>query len=149
KPQYDEGEMDESSLSLAAMEEELKPQIIETFKMITKAHKKLAKVQEDRREALSKTKEIPKRLNDNYRKGKTELDDLMQSVRLNIYRAEQLIEQLYNMNRKVLGLEGQIMRHAVNCGVAREEFLDKWAGNEVNPRWMLGVAKLPAKGWKK
>ncbi|TAL40295.1 MAG: RNA polymerase sigma factor RpoD [Alphaproteobacteria bacterium] len=149
KPVYDEGELDESSLSLAAMEEELKPQIIETFKMITKAHKKLAKVQEDRREALAKTKEIPKRLNDNYRKCKVELVDLMQSVRLNIYRSEQLIEQLYNMNRKVMGLEGQIMRHAVGMGVGREDFLDKWAGNETNPRWVANVGKLPGKGWKK
>jgi RNA polymerase primary sigma factor len=148
KPAFDEAE-DESSLSLAAMEEELKPQVIETFKMITKAHKKLAKVQEDRREALAKTKEIPKRLNDNYRKCRVELVDLMQSVRLNVYRSEQLIEQLYNMNRKTLGLEGQVMRHAVACGVTREDFLDKWAGNENNPRWFLGVAKLPGKGWKK
>ncbi|MEZ0262750.1 MAG: RNA polymerase sigma factor RpoD [Alphaproteobacteria bacterium] len=148
KPVFDEAE-DESSLSLAAMEEELKPQVIETFKMITKAHKKLAKVQEDRREALAKTKEIPKRLNDNYRKCRVELVDLMQSVRLNVYRSEQLIEQLYNMNRKTLGLEGQVMRHAVACGVTREDFLDKWAGNESNPRWFLGVAKLPGKGWKK
>ncbi|HYD17734.1 MAG TPA: RNA polymerase sigma factor RpoD [Patescibacteria group bacterium] len=148
KPVYDEAE-DESSLSLAAMEEELKPQIIEKFKMITKAHKKLAKVLEDRREALEKTKEIPKRLNESYRRSKAELVELMQSVRLNVYRSEQLIEQLYNMNRKTLGLEGQIMRHAVSCGVGREDFLEKWAGNENNPRWMTNVVKLPGKGWKK
>ena len=148
KPVYDEAE-DESSLSLAAMEEELKPQIIEKFKMITKAHKKLAKVLEDRREALEKTKEIPKRLNESYRRCKAELVELMQSVRLNVYRSEQLIEQLYNMNRKTLGLEGQIMRHAVACGVGREDFLEKWAGNENNPRWFTNVAKLPGKGWKK
>jgi len=140
---------DESSLSLAAMEEELKPQIIETFKMITKTHKKLAKIIEERREALETTKEVPKRINDNYRKCKTELVDLMQSVRLNVYRSEQLIEQLYTMNRKVLGLEGQIMRLAVAEGVGREDFLDKWSGNETNQRWMANVAKLPGKGWKK
>jgi RNA polymerase primary sigma factor len=145
----DDGDMDESSLSLAAMEEELKPQIIDTFKQITKAYKKLAKIQEDRREALEKTKEVPKRLNDNYRKCRIELVDLMQSVRLNIYRSEQLIEQLYNMNRKMLGMEGQIMRLAVGAGVSREDFLEKWQGHETNPRWFANVAKLPAKGWKK
>jgi RNA polymerase primary sigma factor len=73
----------------------------------------------------------------------------MQSVKLNVYRSEQLIEQLYTMNRRVLGLEGQVMRHAVAAGVSREEFLDKWHGQEVNPRWMANVAKLTAKGWKK
>jgi len=140
---------DESSLSLAAMEEELKPQIIETFKMITKAHKKLTKVQEERRLTLESSKDLPKRLVDNYRKARADLIDLMQSVRLNIYRSEQLIEQLYNMNRKMLGFEGQIMRLAVDCGVSRESFLEQWAGNEVNQRWMANVAKLSGKGWKK
>jgi RNA polymerase primary sigma factor len=140
---------DESSLSLAAMEEELKPQIIETFKLITKAHKKLTKVQEERRLALETSKDLPKRLVDNYRKARADLIDLMQSVRLNIYRSEQLIEQLYNMNRKMLGFEGQIMRLAVDCGVSRESFLEQWPGNEVNPRWMGNVIKLPGKGWKK
>ncbi len=148
-PKVVEEDMDETSLSLAAMEEELKPQIIEKFKMITRAHKKLSKVLEDRREALEKTKEIPKRLNESYRKSKIELVDLMQSVRLNIYRSEQLIEQLYNMNRKAVGLEGQIMRHAVACGVGREDFLEKWQGNETNQRFIGNVAKLPGKGWKK
>jgi RNA polymerase primary sigma factor len=137
---------DESSLSLAAMEEELKPQIIETFKMITKAHKKLTKIQEERNTILETSKEVPKRVADNYRKARAELIDLMQSVRLNVYRSEQLIEQLYTMNRKVMGLEGQIMRHAVSAGVSREEFLERWAGNEANQRWMLGVVKLPSKG---
>ena len=145
----DDGDDDESSLSLAAMEEELKPQIIETFKLITKAHKKLTKVQEERRLALESSKDLPKRLVDNYRKARVDLIDLMQSVRLNIYRSEQLIEQLYNMNRKMLGFEGQIMRLAVDCGVSRESFLDNWGGNELNPRWLGNVAKLPGKGWKK
>ena len=145
----DDSDDDESSLSLAAMEEELKPQIIETFKMITKAHKKLTKVQEERRLALEKSKDLPKRLVDNYRKARVDLIDLMQSVRLNIYRSEQLIEQLYNMNRKMLGFEGQIMRLAVDCGVSRESFLENWGGNELNPRWLGNVAKLPGKGWKK
>ena len=148
KPAVVEDE-DESSLSLAAMEEELKPQIIETFKMITKAHKKLVKVQEEREAALQESKDLPKRLVENYRKARAELIDLMQSVRLNVYRSEQLIEQLYTMNRKVMGLETQVMRLAVGAGVSREEFLDKWPGNEVNPKWIANVAKLPGKGWKK
>jgi RNA polymerase primary sigma factor len=150
KPAEEEGEMDETSLSMAAMEAELKPQVIETFKTITKAHKKLAKVQEERRLALKETKEIPKRLQDSYRKCKTELVDLMQSVRLNVHRSEQLIDQLYSMNRKLIGHEGQIMRMAVACGVGREPFLEQWqGGGEHDPRWMTKVSKLTAKGWKK
>ncbi len=150
KPAEEEGEMDETSLSMAAMEEELKPQVIETFKAITKAHKKLAKVQEERRLVLEETKEIPKRLQDSYRRCKIELVDLMQSVRLNVYRSEQLIDQLYSMNRKLINLEGQIMRLAVACGVGREDFLKQWqGGTEPHIRWMAKVTKLPGKGWKK
>jgi RNA polymerase primary sigma factor len=151
KPAEEEGEMDETSLSMAAMEAELKPQVIETFKSITKAHKKLAKVLEERRLALKETKEIPKRLNDSYRRCKIELVDLMQSVRLNAHRSEQLIDQLYSMNRKLIGHEGQIMRMAVASGIGRDAFLVQWhgGGGESDPRWMTKVAKLTAKGWKK
>jgi len=150
KPAEEEGEMDETSLSMAAMEEELKPQVIETFKNITKAHKKLAKVQEDRRLALEETKEIPKRLQDSYRKCKIELVDLMQSVRLNVYRSEQLIDQLYSMNRKLINLEGQIMRMAVADGVGREDFLKQWqGGSEPYAKFIAKVSKLTTKGWKK
>ncbi len=146
----DADDLDESNLSLAAMEEELKPQVIETFKAITKAHKKMAKAQEERRGLLDAGKEVPKRVQDNWRKSRVALVDLMQSVRLNVYRSEQLIDQLYTMNRKLIGFEGQIMRMAVDCGVSREEFLKQWqGGGDVDPRWMTKVGKLSGKGWKK
>ena len=148
KPQQGDDD-DESSLSLAAMEEELTPQIIETFKMITKAYKKFSKAQEERYNLRSEGKDIPKRVNDNHRKSRTELIDLMQSIKLNVYRSEQLIDQLYSMNRRILSLEGQIMRMAVDCGVSRAGFLKEWTGNESDPKWFARVGKLSTKGWKK
>jgi RNA polymerase primary sigma factor len=72
---------------------------------------------------------------------KSELVDLMQSIKLNVYRSEQLIEQLYTMNRKVMGLEGQIMRLAVDCGVGREDFLEKWQAGDTSPRWAASEFK--------
>ncbi|MCK4945043.1 MAG: RNA polymerase sigma factor RpoD [Alphaproteobacteria bacterium] len=150
KPIEDDGDVDEGNLSLAAMETELKPQVIETFKTITRAHRKLTKVLEDRRQVLEKTGEIPKRMQNNYRKCKIEIVNLMQSVRLNITRSEQLIDQLYSMNRKLIGHEGQIMRMAVASGVGREDFLRKWrGGGENDPQWMTKIQKLTGKGWKK
>ena len=150
KPIEDDGDVDEGNLSLAAMETELKPQVIETFKTITRAHRKLTKVLEDRRQVLEKTGEIPKRIQNNYRKCKIEIVNLMQSVRLNITRSEQLIDQLYSMNRKLIGHEGQIMRMAVASGVGREDFLRKWrGGGENDPQWMTKIQKLTGKGWKK
>ncbi len=143
------GDMDEDNPSLAAMEEELKPQVLDIFKKINGAYKKLQKVQEQRLEFTSKNKDIPDRLAQNYRRVRHELVDLMQSIRLNNAKIEQMVEQLYGMNRKLMGLEGQFMRLACDCGVKREEFLQEYSGQDIDVRWMTRVAKLPGKGWKK
>lgn len=148
EPVVVEEEVDETNLSLAAMEDELKPRVIEAFKEISKIYKKLHKTQEERMALLSSNKEVPKRVADNYRRYKAELVDLMQSVKLNPVKSDHLIEQLYLMNRRAMGLEGQIMRMAVACGVKREDFLEKFVGSENDPRWMTKVAKH-GKGWKK
>lgn len=145
-----EEDVDESNLSIAAMEEELKPQVIKVFKEITKAHKKLAKLQEERLVYVDRKEEVPKKLANSFRKVRHELVELMQSVRLNAYRSEQLVKQLYDMNRKVIGLEGQIMRLAVQSGVKRQTFIEQWQlDGEINLKWLNRVAKLPAKSWKK
>jgi len=148
--QTSEEDVDESNLSIAAMEEELKPQVIKVFKDITKAHKKLAKLQEERLVYIDNKEEIPKKVLNAYRKARHELVELMQSVRLNAYRSEQLVKQLYDMNKKVIGLEGQIMRLAVQSGVKRQTFIEQWQlDGEINLQWLGRVSKLPAKSWKK
>ena len=144
-----DAEGDENNPSLAAMEEELKPQVLETFKKINTTYKKLQKILEQRLEYTDKGKEIPDKLASSYRKVKIELVDLMQSIRLNANKIEQMVEQLYGMNRKLISHEGQFMRMAVDCGVGREDFLQNYYGNEIDPRWMLKIVKLPGKGWKK
>ncbi len=142
-------DLDEGNLSMAAMEEELKPQVIKIFKNITKAHKKLVKAQDNRRKYIEAKEEIPKRTQTAYRKARNELIGLMQSVRLNAFRSEQLVNQLYSMNRKLIGFEGRVMRMAVDCGVKREEFITEWQeGGASKPRWMARVSKLKGKGWK-
>jgi len=148
--QTSEEDVDESNLSIAAMEEELKPQVIKVFKEITKAHKKLAKLQEERLVYIDNKEEIPKKVLNAYRKARHELVELMQSVRLNAYRSEQLVKQLYDMNKKVIGLEGQIMRLAVQSGVKRQTFIEQWQlDGEINLQWLGRVSKLSAKSWKK
>ena len=142
-------EGDENNPSLAAMEEELKPQVLETFKKINNAYKKLQKILEQRLEFTEKGKEIPDKLAQSYRKIKIELVDLMQSIRMNANKIERMVEQLYGMNRKLITHEGQFMRMAVDCGVSREDFLENYYGNEIDPRWMIKIAKMPGKGWKK
>ncbi len=63
----------------------------------------------------------------------------MKDVRLNKARVEQLVEQLYDKNKRLLGLEGKLMRMATDCGVPRAEFLKYHQGRELDPRWVSRV----------
>ena len=145
----DEDEDDEVQLSLTAMEAELLPQVLKVFSEIQKTYKKMQKVQQVRLEALQKGKDPDSKTNEKYLKLKKEMVDHMNSVHLNNSRIEQLIERLYTMNRDLVGIEGRIMRLAVDCGVDRGQFLDEYYGSELDPKWVKNVAKLKGKGWDK
>ncbi|QQG37278.1 MAG: RNA polymerase sigma factor RpoD [Micavibrio aeruginosavorus] len=140
---------EEGGISLSAMELELLPQVTETFGKIQKTYKKLRKVQTERMEFTSKSKEPPPALNKKYDGVKQEMVELMNEVRLNNARIDQLIDRLYKANRELVSLEGGLMRMAVDCGVKREDFIEQYFGNEQNPRWGANIAKLKGKGWPK
>jgi len=143
----DDEESDEVNPSLTAMEEKLKPQVIETFKNISKTYKKLYKTQMERITYAQKGEDSPDKLDKKYHTLKQEIVDLVESVRLNNARIEQLIDQLYGMNRKLVSLEGQMMRWAMDCGVDRQEFLDNYFGHETDTLWTEHCGSLKTKGW--
>lgn len=143
------GGEEEAGPSLSAMEQELLPQVTEIFGKIQKTYKKLRKVQTERMEFTSKSKEPPPALNKKYDGVKQEMVELMNEVRLNNARIDQLIDRLYKANRELVSLEGGLMRMAVDCGVKREEFIQQYFGNEQNPRWTTTISKLKGKGWAK
>lgn len=145
----DEDEEEESNISLAAMEEELTPQVIANFDQIANCYKKIQKVQSDRMEALQKGNNPTETSNKKYEKLKNEMVELMNEVQLNNARIEQLLERLYQSNRELVSLEGKLMRLAIECGVKREEFLKEYYGSELDPDWLERVGKLKGKGWKK
>jgi len=72
----------------------------------------------------------------------------VKSLRLNQARIDSLVEQLYDINKKLVSNEGRLMRLAESYGVSREDFLKQYIGNELDPRWLNRVSKLSAKGWK-
>src|SRR6516225_176563 len=72
----------------------------------------------------------------------------VKSLRLNQARIDALVEQLYDINKRLVGYEGRVMRLAEGHGVAREDFLKNYQGSELDPRWLNRVSKLSAKGWK-
>jgi RNA polymerase primary sigma factor len=147
-----EGDMDddefENSLSLAAIEAELKPKVLETFDTIADAFKRLRRLQELdiqgklRNETLSPAQERKSK------KLKEEIIAEVKSLRLNQHRIDALVDQLYDINRKLVGFEGRLMRLSESYGVSRDDFLKNYQGSELDPRWLNRVSKLSAKGWK-
>jgi RNA polymerase primary sigma factor len=144
----DEGD-DEGGMSLAAMEQALKPQVLETFDAIAAAYKKVHKLQHQRLEAaLGNADQPPPATEKRYQKQKAELVELVKSVHLNNNRIEGLVDQLYGINRRLMTVEGKLLRLAERHRVARESFLEHYFEHELDPNWLKRVANLKAKGWK-
>lgn len=127
----DDDEDDDPGISLSAMEEALKPSVLETFDDIEKTYGKLHKVQQQRLGSLLKGEQPTKQIDNKYVKLKAQLVDQMESVRLNNARIEQLVEQLYRLNRTLLGMEGKLLRLALDAKVKRQSFLEQYYGHEL------------------
>jgi len=140
---------EEVNVSLAAMEEELQPQVFEIFGKIQKTYKKMQKVQQVRMETLQGGKEPAEADNKKYNKFKEEMVVLMNEVQLNNARIDQLLDRLYVTNRELIGIEGKIMRLAVECKVKRENFLENYYGAELDSQWLVKATKFKGKGWDK
>ncbi len=139
----------EANLTPVAMEQALLPQVAETFDVIAATYKKLARAQDKRLGHLQKGEQVPKQTETRHEKLKLQLIEDMKDVRLNNARIEQLVEQLYDKNKRLLGLEGKLMRMATDGGVPRAEFLKYYQGRELDPRWVSRVKRLSGKGWEK
>jgi RNA polymerase primary sigma factor len=147
-----EGEMDdddlENNVSLSAMESELKPRVLETFDRIADNYKKLRRLQVEHVEQRMQNKQLTPAQERKYKKLKDEIVADVKSLSLNNNRIEALVEQLYDINKRLISYEGRLMRHAEHHGVAREEFLKHYQGWELDPKWVLRVSKLGGRGWK-
>jgi RNA polymerase primary sigma factor len=138
----------ENSLSLAAIEAELKPKVLETFDTVADSYKKLRRLQDQDIENKLKNESLSPSQERKYKKLKDEIITEVKSLRLNQARIDSLVEQLYDINKRLVGLEGRLMRLGESYGVAREDFLKNYQGQELSPQWLNRVSKLSAKGWK-
>jgi len=143
----DSDEEAEIHMSLATLEAKLTPQVVETFKKITKTYKRLHKYQMTRLETLQSGQDIKPAREKRYEKIRHELVELMENVHLNNAQIEQLVEQLYELNRSLMGFEGELLRMATTSHIKRENFLEQYQGNEMDQNWLKRVGKLPDKGW--
>jgi RNA polymerase primary sigma factor len=145
--EIDEDEM-ESSLSLAAIEAELKPKVLETFDNVADTYKRLRRLQEQDIAFRLNSASLSPAQERKYKKLKEEIIAEVKSLRLNQARIDSLVEQLYDINKRLVGYEGRLMRLSESHGVTREDFLNNYRGCELDPHWLARVSKLAAKGWK-
>ncbi len=143
----EEGETEEAAISLAAMEAELKPGVLAILDEIAALYKKLQKRQDNRLKSLNEGEELGKTAERSYDKLKDQIVEAMKSVRLNNARIEQLVDQLYALNCRLVTAEGKMLRLAESCGVKRQDFLNHHMGFELAPDWLQQVKRLHGKGW--
>ncbi|GBR07228.1 RNA polymerase sigma factor RpoD [Acetobacter oeni] len=142
------GEGEGSGLSLSALEEKLKPDILAQFDEIEPLYDKLQKMQDKRIEALVAGEETTTKIENAYLKLRADLVARVEQVHLHNNRIEELVMQLKELFQNLNMLEGRMLRLAESCKVSREDFLIKYRQNEIDPGWMDMIATLPGKGWK-
>ena len=134
----DEGvsnEDDEFNVSLAKMEEEIKPKIINILNSLNKNYSKLQKYQVEKLECLLASKELSVSKNKNFKKIQEILVDNFKNLQLAPHVVEELVQSHYKENKKIVSLEGVLLRLAIDNKISREEFLKYYIGNEINPKF--------------
>ena len=142
-----EEEEEDNTLSLAQMEEALKPEALEKFAEITSVFKKFSKLQNTRMQAFAVGKEFPKASEKKYHALREQLTALVESVQFHANKIALLVDQLYSFNRRLTALGGQMLRLAERHKVPRRAFLESYIGNELDDGWLASAAKTDKK-WK-
>jgi RNA polymerase primary sigma factor len=145
---FDEEDDMDNSVSLSAMEAELKPKVLETFEKIASAYKKLRRLQDQNVVNKLKNETLTPSQERKYKTLKKEIIAYVKSLSLNPNRIEALVDQLYDINKRLIGLETRLLRLAEGSGVRREDFLKNYQNSELDPKWLLRVSKLGGRGWK-
>src|SRR5437660_1153614 len=139
----------EAGPSLAALEAQLEPGMMAIFDSIAERHKKLAKIQDQRIAAIVKGTQLPRATERRYDKLKDEVVESLGKVKFNNTRIEHLVEQLYELNRRLVAEEGRLLRLAETAGVKRADFVQHYMGDELSGDWLERAGKLPGRGWPK
>ena len=144
----DEDDYNDGSMSIGQMEESLLPQTIELFEDIISLNQTFEKVKEEKMAAFIANKPLPKAIDKKYEELKKEITNKLKSIHLNPLRIEELIDELNDLNQRLLMLEGRLLRLATSSKIEREEFLDFYQNSEVDPKWIQRAEKKQSKNWK-
>jgi RNA polymerase primary sigma factor len=139
RPQVEE-EDEDNTLSLAQMEETLKPQALEKFATITGLYKKFSKIQSNRMDAFANVQDFPASDEKKYQKLREQLTAEVESVQFHGSKIESLVDALYGYNRRLTALGGQMLRLAERHKVPRKAFLESYVGHELDEGWLESAA---------
>ncbi len=144
----DDDEFDEGAISLSSMEASVRDAVLATFDKIADAYERLRSLQERRLDAVQQNQPSNAKLDATYEAARSEVVELVNLVQLNPNRVERLVDQLYQVNRRLIGFEGKLLQRAQSCKVDRVSFLNHYRGEELDPEWLERTAKLPADSWQ-
>jgi len=144
----DDDEDDQANLSLAAMEAALKPQVLETLGQIASDYIMLSEMQDSRISAtLNEDSSFSTKQETKYQALRAEIVELVNSLHLHNNRIEALIDQLYGINRKIMMIDGSMVKLADQSRINRRDFIDAYRGRELDPTWLDQVAEKTGRGW--
>ena len=147
--QQEEEEEDSLNVSLAAMEEKLKPKVLNDFNDITKLFKKLQKHSQELINTDKKNEKSFTSLEKKYLKVQKEMVAAMKAVHFNSTTIEALMEALYELNKKLLLREGKMLRMATSAGVKREDFVAQYLNFNFEKNWIQSLLQTKDKNWEK
>ncbi|MDG1236494.1 MAG: RNA polymerase sigma factor RpoD [Amylibacter sp.] len=144
----DDDDDEAANMSLAAMEDALKPQVLETLEKIAQDYEGLAAMQEVRISAtLNEDESYSDSEEKAYQTLRTSLVEQVNALHLHNNRIEALIDQLYGINRKIMSLDSGMVKLADQSRINRREFIDVYRGSELDPVWLDSVAEMTGRGW--
>ena len=144
----DDDEEDEGNLSLAAMEAELKPQVVEMFDKIATTYEEMRRLHDKSVDLQLRDKALSDDEHVAHRELTQSVIEDVKSLALNNNRIESLVEQLYDINKQLMTREGRLMRLAISYRVKRDEFLSEYQGRELDPNWVTHISGLKSKNWQ-
>lgn len=144
----DDEEGSHSTTSISAMEAALFEPVLDILNKISSYYDELSRIQSQRMKAILAGRKAQPALEKKYTNIKKELIELMSSIHLNSARVEELVEQLNDLNRRLMGVEGKLMRLALNCRVKREDFLEAYQRSELDPHWVEKMSEKKDKHWQ-
>ena len=145
----DDDDDDQSNMSLAAMEAALKPRVLEILDRIAEDYSQLSEIQDDRISAtLTEGNDFSDSQEEQYQSLRSEIVELVNELHLHNNRIEALIDQLYGINRRIMQIDGSIVKLADQARINRRDFIEEYRGYELDPNWLDRMAEKTGRGWQ-